>query len=747
MKTRLLCPWMLALGLMLSTLLPSPVSAQGILLSPDETRLPWPIPTPRPNPRPNLSYAIENLDLNIDIDDQIAKVQLTQVFVNHSSSTIETSFVFPLAASPSELTFLVDGKQYAGEMLTADEARKIYDSYVRKNRDPALLEWIGYGLYKTSVFPIPAGQSRTVTLKYRQLASKLFPVRNENLYELRLPMLGAKFSDRPLKQLSISLNLKTTEPTKNVYVNGYDTTITRIDEHHVRINYLKENVVPGSDFCLFYDTGEGMLKTQALSVKPVANEDGYFLLLAAPKVDVDQSEITRKSIVFVIDRSGSMSGKKIEQARQALLFCLNHLNENDLFNIIAYDTEIELFENEMQNVNEQSRESARKFVERVVDGGSTNINAALTKAVSMMPDNGNPGYVVFLTDGLPTAGETKEAAIASNVKQANAQHARIFSFGVGYDVNSRLLDRLSREHNGLSEYVRPNEDLEGAVSRFYAGIAAPVMTDVSITLIGENGQDPVVTRMYPSGKFDVFAGQQIIIAGRYRHPVSGKAIVTGLVNGQKKTFEFPITLTSDKNSRSQDAFVAQLWATRRVGELIDLIDLEGKKSELMDELVLLAKKHGIITPYTSFLADDSVQLNASLDLHRQTISESLSELSIVAGESAVNQRFAKQDLAKSINAPMSAPSGNVQYYDYKTNQQVTMESVRQLTDRTYFRKDGKWIDANLKDEQVASAKKIVAYSDDYFELASTSETVRKALSTGEAILIEVDEIVYEIVYE
>ena len=727
--------------LVMTTTSPRLTHAQGILLTDDHQRLPWPIPRPepRPLPEPALTYAIESLSLNVKIKDQVASCQLTQVFHNTGSSPIETSFVFPLAASPTELTFLVDGKEYSGELLDKDKARKIYDDYIRRNKDPALLEWVGHGLYKTSVFPIPAGASRTVTLKYQLLTKQLTPIRNEQAFELNLPLQGAKFSSHPLKDFQIHVDIQMTEPIGNLYVNGYQVDEQRIDAHHATLTYKAQNTIPSSDFRLLYDVGNNLLLTQGISYKDKADEDGYFLLLARPQFEIKQEQVGRKSIVFVIDRSGSMSGKKIEQAKSALSFCLSHLHADDLFNIIAYDTQIETFKPELQKFNSDNLNLALSFVERITDGGSTNIDEALTTAVSMFQSDETPSYVVFLTDGLPTAGEQNELKIAKNVQQANEHHARIFSFGVGYDVNSRLLDRLSRDNNGLSEYVQPNDDLEGAVSRFYAGISSPVVTDVRISYRGldDPSQDPIVTRVFPHSPFDIFAGQQIVLTGRYKKEMKGEVVITGKLAQEDKTFTFPIRLVSKDESSSENRFIAHLWATRRVAELIDQIDLNGKNQELIDELVKLATQFGIITPYTSFLAQDNVRLDDLAQVRLQAAKE-LEVLSDLDGASGINQRAEKQNMYKAAAAPMNAPSGNVTYFSLAENKKVELAGCKQISGQTFFQKGGIWRESKLTDEQLKNAIQVKPFTDEYFQLADTNEEIRGYLATGDKVSFELN---------
>ncbi len=207
---------------------------------------------------------------------------------------------------------------------------------------------------------------------------------------------------------------------------------------------------------------------------------------------------------------------------------------------------------------------------------------------------------------------TNEAQIVENAKTANKVRARIFSFGVGYDLNARLLDRLTRENHGQSEFVRPDEDIEARISSLYRRIEAPVMTDVKIEFsMDEHKADAgsLTSRVYPRGTLDLFAGEQLVLVGRYRTPGNAKVVVSGTVNSQPQKFDFPAKLV-ERSGDETSGFIEKLWAIRRVGEILEELDLKGKNDELVRELVDLATQHGIITPYTSFLADERTDLRA-----------------------------------------------------------------------------------------------------------------------------------------
>ncbi|MGM0488180.1 MAG: VIT domain-containing protein [Planctomycetota bacterium] len=789
--------------------------AQGLLVDdrPEHRfRLPrpriWPPPHPPmprpprprpPRPEPPRSYKIQALEVHATLADQVAKVQVSQSFVNTGSRQMEVSFVFPLPydGAVDRMTFMVDGREYPAKLLTASEARRIYQDHIRRNEDPALLEWMGTGMFKTSVFPVPAGAKRTVTMHYSQVCRK-----SQGLTEWLFPLSTAKYTSKAVEKVLIEATIQSTVPLKNIYSPTHSAEIKRPTNKRARITFSSKDCIPTSDFRLMYDVGEQPVAANLLSYRPDTDKEGYFLLLVSPDIERSTDKPIPKTVMFVVDRSGSMSGKKIEQAKGALRFVLNNLNEDDLFNIVAYDSRIESFKPELQRYDDQTRAEALGFVEGIYAGGSTNIDEALQAALGQLRDEKRPAYVVFLTDGLPTAGERRASRIVKNAVDANQVRARVFTFGVGHDVNSRLLDKLARQGFGQSHYVRPNEDIEAHVARLYQRIGAPALVDVDVSwdLEGypaEKGSP--VSRVYPKGTFDLFAGEQLVVVGRYKQPGQAKIRISGTVDEQKKSYDFPVKLTKSSGDDSE-AFVEKLWALRRVGEIIDQIDLEGKNEELVDELVALATKHGILTPYTSFLADETTNVRDVASNQTRT-DLALDALREESGSAAFGQRRVKNMFQRAQSAPMQgygraadtgtvakaprpsaargtfggmggvggmggggysgrsaeqrqggggAPAGNAtgaaaRPSEPRPEEQAEAEpTVLNVGTKTFFRRNGRWEDSALTERQLQNVHKIERYSDEYFDLSQRfGKEVSKYLAIEGNVIVVLEGEAYE----
>jgi len=750
----------------------------------------------RPAIQVGRSYEIREVSIDARVRDQVAEVQVAQTFFNPGSVQIESEFLFPLPEDGAVQNFvlLVDGRELPGRLLNKDEARRIYEEIVRTKRDPALLEYMGRGLYRTSVFPIPPGAFRKVTMRYTQLCR-----RDRDVIEFSYPLGTQKFTAKPVQRLTVNILLQSKNAIKSVYCPSDDARIDRVGDHEARISMERRDIVPSNDFRLVYSLSDGALGASVISYRPSSGDDGYFLLLASPEVKAADARPQPKTVLFVLDRSGSMAGTKIEQARKALKSVLNNLRDDDLFNIIVYDDRVESFKPELERYRSQSRAEAERFVDNIREGGSTNIDSALKTALGMVRDDSRPSYVLFLTDGLPTSGETQELKIADNCRHANSRRARVFCFGVGFDVNARLLDRLSGGNSGTSEYVKPDEDIEAHVGRFYAKMTSPVLADLRVELAGID-----VNRTYPGDLPDLFEGGQIVWAGRYRQSGRTTLRITGKVGGERRSFEFPAEL-EDSDRGSAHEFVERIWATRRVGYLIDLIDMSGQNRELIDELVSLSTRYGILTPYTAFLADERVPLHAAMQNARQA-GENLAALRSVSGGYAVAQRDLKQfymryekpeqagmagmgtgmgggtqfsgaygnmmgkqmaqngqnqnpvaaarrpaaGYASRGEAPaqqaapvLGAPGGLLM--DQQGEAQNVQTKLRQVGSKTFYFKENRWIDSMVMPEEDAKAKLIRQFSDDFFNLArSQSAELNQYLTFTEPVTIKLAGTVYRI---
>jgi Ca-activated chloride channel family protein len=559
-------------------------SAHGLLI-PEEKSIP--------------PLAMLNHKVTITVDDQVATTRVEQTFRNHTARPLEATYVFPVpkGASVNKFTMWVNGKETKGELVEADKARQIYTSIVRRTQDPGLLEYMGNDLLRMRVFPIPANGDQKVALTYTSVSA-----REKGLVEYVYPLKTDGKATATLEEFAITAVIKSQHGVQNVYSPTHAITLKRKGDKEVTVNFDKQQGLLDRDFQLFYQLGDKDVGLTALTHRPVAAEAGYFLMLITPKVELSKSQQVPRDVVLVLDTSGSMRGEKMEQARKALKYCLNNLSKGDRFGLVSFATTVNRYKDGLTEATPEQLDRARKWVDDLEANGGTAIYDALESALELRPktDEGRTFTMVFFTDGQPTIGDgdkTQPEAILKNTIAKNTANTRIFTFGVGDDVNATLLDQLAERTRALATYVRPHEDIEVKTSSLFAKMSHPVLANLRLATTG----DVRLSEIYPPQLPDLFHGGQLTVAGRYTGKGPSAIKLTGTVGRIKKEFVYEISFpekTSDKDGKD---FVEHLWARRKVGYLLDQIRANGEKKELKDEVITLAKRYGITTPYTSYL--------------------------------------------------------------------------------------------------------------------------------------------------
>jgi Ca-activated chloride channel family protein len=534
----------------------------------------------------------------------VAAVQVTQVLRNLGGSAVEGSFVFPLPgeATVSNFQLSIDGRVIEGKLLPKQEARAIYESIVRSQRDPALLEYLGYGLFQTSVFPIPPQGQRTLQFRYTAVLTQ-----EEGLFHFHHPLQAQRYQQLQPGLLSLRIELRNQSGLRTLYSPSHNVNVERRGDSGAVVRYEQERPQNEPDFDLYFANDSQKIGVSLLSYQP-AGEDGYFVLLAAPGLKFARGEIAARDVVLTLDVSGSMQGEKIAQARQAAHYLVDHLNAGDRFNLLSFSSGVDRWQEALQPVGKTSRTQAHAWIDRLQAQGSTDINRALLESLALFDDTGKrPAYLLFMTDGLPTVGETDAGQILGNAQRNRPRQTtvRIFNFGVGYDVNTDLLNLLSQNFGGRSSYVHPGEAIDEAVGAVALQLSKPVLVDVQLEIESSaqvSQTQPVgANELYPYPLPDFFAGEQQVIVGRYRHAGEVDITLSGQVNGALTVFQYP-----GRSLRSQggEDFVARLWATRKIGALLNQIRQLGAQQELIDQIVELSLRYGIVTPYTSYLVQE-----------------------------------------------------------------------------------------------------------------------------------------------
>lgn len=536
--------------------------------------------------------ALKHHRVAIDVRDGTSVTTIEQVYRNHTDRPLEATYLFPIpdGAVIIEFQLLVNGKLQRGEVLERDKADQIYTDIVRRMRDPGIVDWVGKNVFRARIYPVPPRGDQKLVIKYTQILPFL-----DGTYKIAYPLKTSAQAAQTLEDMTLTVNVAESVPIRTVYSPSHRVSVGRKDEHHATVGFEGDKIVLDQDFVLYVGVAKGDVGMSLLTYRP-PGEAGYFLLMAAPKAVFDTDEIQGKAITFVLDTSGSMTGTKLEQAKRALLYSLGRLGGDDRFNVIRFSSDVESFQPALVAASAANVEAAKRFVAGFEAAGGTAIDEALQAALATRVGGSEPHLVLFLTDGRPTVGETDTKAILERAAAQNggASGARIFALGIGEDLNTHLLDQLAGAHGGTSAYVAPGEDMDAQIAALYNQIAFPVLTDVALDI------DKIKTyATLPGSLPDIFRGGQLLVVGRYRDSGDSLIRLTGRMGGEARRFDYEGSFPSA--TASDNEFIAALWAHRQVGVLLDQIRLRGETPELKEEVVQLAKRFGIVTPYTSYL--------------------------------------------------------------------------------------------------------------------------------------------------
>ena len=664
------------------------------------------------------------------VEGRVATIEVEESFRNYGGGIAEGTYLYPL---PGEAVFQnfslwMGENEVRGEMMNAEQARGVYESIVRRLRDPALLTLEGHGLVRARIFPIQPGETRRVVLRYTQMLQREGDaLRLRYAIGERGPIATAALNTPP-GATSDQFRFRVTLPNADAYGTPYSPThrITTRTEGGAMIIALDSNAT--GDVELFLPLRRGLVGTSLMANAP-GGEDGYFMLLISP-AQADEATAIPRDLTLVVDISGSMSGDKIEQAKSALRLALGTLGATDRFRLISFSNRVTNFRDGFSAATQENLDAARRFVDGLVADGGTNIQGALDAALGQAVAEDRLPIVVFMTDGIPSVGEQSPERLAQEAG-AHAGRARIFTFGLGHDVNTYLLDRLAQEGRGTADYVAPEANVETAIGSLMNKIRHPALTNLRI----ENAPAELV-QTYPSRLPDVFFGEELVIFGRYHGTGSGTITVTGQRGGHTERFTTDAAFPASEN---ENAFIPRLWASRRIGELTRQVRIEGTNPTLVSEIRDLGLRYGIITEYTSYLVqepqpqvgfpvrDRAVPLPAPMSAAMQggagNATHQTGEAAVRAARSssgfaATSSLDAADALAKSRAEELAGPRG---------------AAVQHVHGKLFVDQGGVWTDA--AHQASFHVYEVAPFSQAYFDLVRALPELAPYLRVGDQVLV------------
>jgi len=666
------------------------------------------------------AVGIEKVAATVRIREQVATTTMDILLRNPGSRRLESVLLVPVpdGAVVRGFDFQGTGNEPSARLLPREEARRTYDAIVSKYRDPALLEFVGCRLVRSSVFPVETGGTQRVRLVYENLLAAdgdrveyVLP-RSESL-DYRIPW-------------SIDLSLESAAALSTVYSPSHPIETRRLGPGTFRVRTTPDAQLQPGSFRLSY-----LLAREGVSASLIAYPDpkvggGYFLLLAGLLAEPPREGTIRREVTLVIDRSGSMNGEKIEQVRAAVRQILAGLDWGETFNIIPYTERVEAFAPAPVAKTEETLKRAHAYVSSILPRGGTNIHDALLEALRQKPERGVLPIVLFLTDGLPTVGRTAEVDIRKVSTHANPWRRRIFTFGVGVDVNTPLLEKIAWESRATSTFVLPGEDVEVKVANVFERLSGPVLADPELAVLEPDGKPALgrVQETLPAGLPDLFEGDQLVLLGQYIGEGPIRFRLSGNFLGESRAFEFDFGF--DRAS-TRNAFVPRLWASRKIGVLVDQIRELGAAGgdpfapphavasdprfrELVDEIVALSTEFGILTEYTAFLATEG----SDLTTRDRILTEAQRRFDHRAVRSRTGWGSVNQDVNNLSLKMQSCLLPTNAFYD-DTMQRVEIRRVQQVSDRAFYRRGDTWVDGRLlAGDPTPSPQRVVQFGSEGF---------------------------------
>jgi Ca-activated chloride channel family protein len=719
--------------------------------------------------------AIKSHRVTVTIDSQLATTRVEQVFQNNTDRVLEATYIFPLppGAVINDFAMYMNGKRVSGELVEKNQARQIYTEIVRRMRDPGILEYMGGNLFKLNVFPIPANGKQKIEVQYSEVLS-----RDSGMHRYTYPLKTEEPASQTLEDFTIGITLKSSEAITNIYSPTHKLGITRNGEREATIGFEQDKALLDRDVVLYYTVSDRAFGVNVLSHKPEKDKAGYFMMMITPRTFFEDKDILPRDVCFVLDTSGSMqTDNKLKQAKDALKYCVSSLREKDRFTVIAFSTGVSPMTKELLTASAANKEKAGKFIDGQEAMGGTAIYAALLEATSIRrtEETERPYIVVFLTDGRPTIGEDRDDEIVG-VASLGGGNVRIFTWGVGNDVNTHLLDRIAEKTRALSEYVGREENIEQKVSLFFNKMSKPVLASPKIDWGKIKVHD-----VYPKDIGDLFAGQQLTILGRYEDTGDTALSLEGAVLGKKATQTFEGTFAKDAGN----SFIEKLWASRHVGFLLDEIRLHGEKQELKDEVIRLSRTYGIQTPYTSYLV-----LETKEDYARHGLTYSAGGTSLTPAATRENPAFLgvrskleadgrRLAADRTSVVPSAAPSAQrviTEGYkqagtagetrdaeevlrdvsgkdavrvakaigelkrgetaEVRSDGKTAVSLVKRIDERTFYFYAGFWVDGDFTDKLEKLHVKYL--SDGYFSLLEKLPDLKKVFAIGERLIVVVN---------
>lgn len=551
-----------------------------------------------------------------------ARVTVKQIFRNPFNQKIEARYRFPLSheGAVDDMTMKVGKRIVQGEIKRKEDARQIYQQAMIAGNVASLLEQERTNVFTQSIANLESGKEIEITIKYTEILNY-----KDGAFQFVLPtVVGERFDpydgtgdaadSRSVRLASIGPSTKTntapagTRPGHDISVNvaiDAGLPITNLNSHlhgiisqrtnsHSALVSLKQAAtIPNRDFVLDIGVAKEGLNSGYLATR--TGKDGFVTIMVMPPKKVAPKQIAPRELIFLVDCSGSQAGKPIEKSRDTLKYVVDHANENDTFQIITFNDHVKTLFGKPETLTMTRKLQAKMFIDQITALGGTWMAPAVEATCATPADDNRLRIVSFMTDGFVS----NDYEVIGLVKKLRGT-SRWFPFGVGDSVNRTLIDGISKEGGGESEFVLLNDSAEEVGRKFYERIASPVLTDVRLSTVGVELID-----VYPRAVSDVWSEKPLYFKARYVTPSAGRIFIKGYSQGKPYSQEIQLQLPAENRTNTQ---IGQIWAKAKIDDLMSE-DWDGAQTGVMsepvkEEIVKTALAHHLMSQFTSFVAVD-----------------------------------------------------------------------------------------------------------------------------------------------
>ncbi len=537
------------------------------------------------------SIQITSMNIDVEINNGYTVTEISATMYNPYDENLNGTFnlMLPETAFVSNFSLIFDNKTYYAQVLEKEKAEEKYSEAKSQSKTAGIVEARDMKQFSYSV-NLKAYQTVVVTLRYEEFLEK-------RLEEREYKLAVSSIYNEPISHFLLVVELNSEREITSLEKIGCSdkTTVEWIDTKHGILSIKENDFFPSEDFSFTYEESALSVNGTLVSYYDEVNEQYYFFHIFSPQQE-ELGGSMPKDIVFVLDRSGSMSGQKITQLKDAFSEIINKLPSDDKFTIITFNEDISIYNSELLIASQENINNAIGLINSIDASGSTNIYDGLEYSLELLESSeGRTPIILLLTDGLPNSGKISTPyAIRENIKEHNLIQCPLFTLGFGDDVDFDFLAALSLENYATSKKIYTASDASEQIQNFYDTISTTLLRDITVEYT------PVCEFVYPMSIPSLFEGSETVISGICPNVTELSSQITARTKVGIKYFNSTFELNS---TQTNNIFIYRYWAYSRINYLLDEIKIQGEQPSLVNEIINLSIQGNFVTPYTALFLE------------------------------------------------------------------------------------------------------------------------------------------------